>query len=148
RGAEIPQAGVRFGGEVFPKRDREPRFADAGLAGYEHHLALAGLCFRPATQQQFDFLFPPDEGSKAAPVQRLETAFHGTRSKHRPGPHRPRDALEVPCPEVIEFEEIAEKPSRPLRDDDRVRLGYALQPRREVRRFANDATLLRLAGAD
>src|SRR5262249_29232388 len=32
RGAEIPQAGVRFGGEAFPKRDREPRFADAGLA--------------------------------------------------------------------------------------------------------------------
>ena len=42
----------------------------------KHHLTLAGLCSRPAPQQQFEFFFPPDERGQAARVQRLEAAFH------------------------------------------------------------------------
>ena len=37
------------------------------------------------------------------------------------------NAFEVPSPEVLEFEEIAKKPSRAFGDDDHVRLGDALQ---------------------
>ena len=129
---------MRFGGEAFQKRGREPRFADAGLAGEQHHLAFAGLCPRPAPQQQFEFFFPPDERGQAGRVQRLEAAFHGTRPQRRPGPHRPGDALEVLGPEVLQLEEIAEQPSRAVGDDDRVRLGQRLQARREVRRLADD----------
>ena len=62
--------------EAFQQRGREPRFADAGLAGEQHHLAFAGLCLRPAPQQQFEFFFAPDQLSQAAYVQRLEAAFH------------------------------------------------------------------------
>ena len=148
RRAEIAQARVRLAGEAFQQRRREPRFADAGLAGKEHHLAFAGLCLRPAPQQQFEFFFPPDEGSQAARVQRLEAAFRRTRPQRRPGPHRPGDALEVLGPEVLQLEQIAEKPSRALGDDHHVRLGDPLQPRREVRRLADDAALLRLSRAD
>src|SRR5262249_43751963 len=44
--------------------------------------------------------------------------------------------------------EIAEKSTRAVTDDDHVRLGNLLQPRREIWRLANDATLLRLPPAD
>ena len=77
-------------------------------------------------------------------MQRLEAAFHRTRPQRRPGPHRPGDALEVLGPEIPELEEIAEKLSRALRDNDRVRLGNRLQTRRKVRRLADDRLLLRL----
>ena len=52
------------------------------------------------------------------------------------------------CPEVFKLEEIAEKLSRALGDDHRVRLGNALQARRKVRRLADDAALLRLTRSD
>ena len=78
-------------------------------------------------------------------MQRLETAFRRTRPQRRPGPHRPGDALEVFGTEVLQIEQIAEKPSRTLGYDDRIRLGDSLEARREVRRLAYNAALLRLA---
>ena len=81
-------------------------------------------------------------------MQRLEAAFHRTRPQRRPGPHRPGDALEVLRPEVLQLEQIAEKSSRALGDDHHVRLGDPLQARREVRRLADDAALLRLSRSD
>ncbi len=77
-------------------------------------------------------------------MQCLEAACHGTRLQNRPRPHRPRNALEAPRPKVIELEETAEKSSRALGDDDRIRLGDALQARRKVGRLAYYAALLRL----
>ena len=59
----------------------------------------------------------------------------------RTGPAMPLRSL---CPEVLKLEEIAEELSRALGDDDRVRLGDALQARRQVRRLADDAALLRI----
>ena len=78
-------------------------------------------------------------------MQRLETAFRRTRPQRRPGPHWPGDALEVLGPEVLQLEQIAEKFSRALGDDHHVRLGDPLQARRQVRRLADDASLLCLA---
>ena len=51
RRAEIAQARMRLAGEAVRKRRREPRFADASLAGKQHHLALTDLCSRPAPKQ-------------------------------------------------------------------------------------------------
>jgi hypothetical protein len=90
------------------------RFADAGLAGEQHDLAFTIFRSGPAPQQQF----PSDEGGQAGRVQRLEAAFNRNRPQRRPGPCRPGDALEVPVPEVLKLEEIAEKFSRALGDDD------------------------------
>ena len=148
RGAEIAQPCVRLAGDAFQERGREPRFADAGLAGHQHHLALAGLCLGPAPQQKFEFLFPPDEGGQSGRVKGVKAALDGTRAQRRPGPHRPGDALEVLGPEIAELEEIAEKPARALGYDDHVRFGQRLQARRQVRRLADDSALLRLARSD
>ena len=93
RRAEIAQARVRLASETFQKRGREPRFADAGLAGEQHHLTFASLCPRPAPQQQFEFFLTPDELGQAARVQSLEAAF---RRSSLAGP--PRPALARRCP--------------------------------------------------
>ena len=139
---------MRFGSEAFQQRRREPRLADTGLAREQHHLAFAGLCLRPAPQQQFEFFFTPDEVGQAVRVQRLEAAFRRTRPQRRPSPYRPGDALEVLGPEVLKLEQIAEKSSGAFGDDDHVRLGDPLQPCRKVRRLADDAALLRFARSD
>src|SRR5262249_29746666 len=80
--------------------------------------------------------------------QRLEAACHGTCAQRGPGPRRLGEALEVPKPKLLQFKEIAEKSTRAVTDDDHVRLGNLLQPRREIRRLPNDAALLRLPPAD
>jgi hypothetical protein len=51
RRAEIAQPCVRFAGEAFEQCRRQARFADAGLAGEQHHLAFAALRFGPSPQQ-------------------------------------------------------------------------------------------------
>ena len=81
-------------------------------------------------------------------MQCLEVAFRPTRPQRRPRLHRPRDALEVLGPKVLQLEDIAEKPSRAVGNDDHIRLGDPLQARRKVRRLTDDAALLRLARPD
>ena len=76
------------------------------------------------------------------------------RLSHRSRPQRrqARSARRYPGkflrPEVLKLEQIAELPARALGDDHGVRLGQGLQARREVRRLADDAALLRRALAD
>ena len=142
RRAEIAQARVGLAREAFQQRRRETRFTDARLAGEEHHLSFAGFRLGPTPQQQFKFFFPPNEGRQADPMQRVEAAFKRTRPQRRPGSHRPGDALEVLGPEVPQLEEIAEKPSRAIRDDDHVRRGHPLQARRKVGCLGDDRLLL------
>ncbi len=79
-------------------------------------------------------------------VERLEVVCDRIRSQRRPDPRRSGDPLEVPRSEILKLEEIAEKHSRALGDDHAVGFGDPLQPRREVRRVADDAALLRLSG--
>ena len=90
---------------------------------------------RPAPQQQFEFFLATNELCQFARVQCLETALHRTRSQRRPGTHRPRDALEVLCPKVLQIEEIAEQLPRALRHDNGI----------WFRRLSDDAALLRVA---
>jgi len=131
--------------ETLQNLGGQPRFADAGFAGKERHLAFAALCSRPAAQQQFGFFLPPDERGQAGRVQRLEAAFDGTRSQRCPGPHRSGDAFEVFGPEVIQLEDIADQPSRALVDDHHIRLGDRLQARRQIGGLTDDAGFRRSA---
>src|SRR5262249_8255539 len=139
---------MRFRSKAFEKISCEPRFADARFAGNQDDLTLAALRPRPAPQQQLGFFLAPDEGSQTARMQGLEAAFDGARPQRHPGPRRLGEALEVPGPEVLQFKEIAQKSTRAVANDDHVRLGNLLQPRREIRRLANDAALLRLPRAE
>ena len=77
--------------------------------------------------------------------KRLSTGLSRSAAQARTGVATPLRSFE---PEIPKFEEIAEEPSRPVGNDDPIRLRYPLQPRREVRRLADDAALLRLARAD
>ena len=88
------------------------------------------LCSRPAPQQQFEFFFPPDEGSQPGSVQRLEATFHRTSPQRRPSLTRPGDALEVLGPKVLKLEQVAHEPAGALRNDHRVWFRDALQTRR------------------
>jgi len=69
-------------------------------------------------------------------------ACHGARPQHSPDLHRPGDALQIPWPEVLQLEEIADNPARTVADDNHVRLGSPLQTRCDVWRRANHAALL------
>jgi hypothetical protein len=66
---------VWFIREAFQQCRRQSRLADARLARKKHYLAFAGLYLRPATQQNFDFLFSADKLSQTARVHGLEAAF-------------------------------------------------------------------------
>jgi hypothetical protein len=57
-------------------------------------------------------------------------------------------AAQAPQPEVLNLEQSADLAARGVGNDNCVRLGESLQPCREVRCLADDAALLRLAGAD
>ena len=71
RRAEIAQARMRLAGEALQQRGRQPRFADARLAGEQHDLALARLRLGPAPQQAVRILLPARRArsgrSRAAP---------------------------------------------------------------------------------
>ena len=139
---------MRLDVEALLQRRGDARLADAGFAGDQHDLAVAGLGARPAPQQQVDFLVAADQRRQRRSVQRLEPARDGARTQHLPGRHRRGDALDLDGAEIAVLEEIADQPARARGDDDRVRLGQGLQPGGEVRRFADDRLLLRRAFAD
>ena len=77
-------------------------------------------------------------------MHRVESAFRGTRPQSRPGPGWLGDPLEVSEPETLQLEEIAEKSARAVANDNHIRLGYALQASRKIRRLADDGSLLRV----
>jgi hypothetical protein len=116
----------------FEQRSREPRFADPGLAGEEHHLTTASLSSRPAAREQFEFFLPPDEGGEAGRVQRFKAAFYRTRPQRRPRPYWLRDTLDFLGPKVLQLEEITQKFSRALGDDDGIWFGGSLQARCQI----------------
>src|SRR5262249_13285622 len=120
----------------------QPRFTDPGLAGKEYHLTFPGLHLCPAPEQQLGFFFTPGEGGESGRVQGLEAALHGTRPKYSPDLCWPGNALKLLCPELLHLEEIAKELSRTLGNDNRVRLGHSLQPRRQVWRLADYAALV------
>ena len=91
--AEIAQARVRLGSEAFQQRRRKPRFADTRFAGEQHDLAFAGLCLRPAPQQQFEFFFPPDKLSQRRSRAEPRSGF---RLKMVAAPPRPAPARRCP----------------------------------------------------
>ena len=145
--AEIAQASMRLGSDLLGKRDREPRLADARLAGEEHYAPLAGLRLPPAAQQQIEFLATPNE-RRLPRAQCLEAAQHSALANDPPRRLRlgkPGKRLRA---EIGEIEQPADLPARRFADDQRVRRGQTLQPGGEVGRLADDSALLRRALAD
>src|SRR5262249_54079068 len=136
---------MRFRSKAFEKISCEPRFADTRFAGNQHDLTLAALNSRPAPQQQLGFFRAPDEGSQTARMQCLEAAFDGARPQRHPGAHGLTDTLKVSGTEVLQLEEIAEKPTRRFSNDHRVCLGTPRQTGCKVWCLADDAAFVRFA---
>ena len=104
RRAEIAQARVRLGCEVFGKRGGEPRLADAGLAGNQHYPSFAALRLVPAVDQQLDFLLAAD-GRCLSRAQRLKPAQHPALTNDPPCRLRLGEAGERLRPEIGEIEQ-------------------------------------------
>jgi hypothetical protein len=68
--------------------------------------------------------------------------------QHLPSRQRHINPFDLDSAEIAIFEQIADEPSRTGSDDDRIRLGQALQPRSQVWRLSDDRLLLRRAFAD
>ena len=89
RRAEIARARVRLGRKAFHERSGQPRFADAGLAGEQHHLAFAAPCRGPAPRQQLDLFVRVRPAPSGHPHARHRSGF---RPRWRAAPPRPGSA--------------------------------------------------------
>src|SRR5204863_2555130 len=99
-------------------------------------------------QQKLELVLAADQRRQAVGVQGIEAALDRTRPQYLPSRHRLGDAAQSDGAEVATLEEATDQPPRRLADQQRVWLGHRLQPGGEVRRFADDATLLGRALAD
>jgi hypothetical protein len=58
----MAQACVRFTGQAFHERCREPRFSNPGLTGHRDTWPSPVFALASAPQQQFEFFLPPNKG--------------------------------------------------------------------------------------
>ena len=118
------------------RRRRQPRFAVAGLAGKQNHLALAVLRLGPAPQRAADFFLSSDQGGEAGRVRGVEAAFRRTRPQRRLGPRLTGDPLQVLRPEDCEARTGCRAAYACLQRDRHVGFGDRLKTRREIRRHS------------
>ena len=64
---------MRLGFDVLGEGCREPRLADARLAGDQNHPSFTALHLLPTADKQLDFLLPPDK-RRLPRAQGLEAA--------------------------------------------------------------------------
>jgi hypothetical protein len=81
-------------------------------------------------------------------MKRLEAAFYSGWSQRGESSDRFGNALEISMTKVCQLEQIAEQPSRGVRDHHHVWLGKRLQSCRKIGRLADNSALLRLARSD
>ena len=75
---------MRLGSDLLRERRRQPRLADARLAGDQHHPPFAALRLLPASDKQFDFLLTTDEW-RFPRAQCFEAADLAALAQHPPG---------------------------------------------------------------
>jgi hypothetical protein len=129
------------------ERDREPRFADAGFAGDQHHAAFAALHLVPAAQQDVEFLLTSDK-RRPAKAQRLEPALDCALAQYLGSPHRLGNAFERDGAKIAIIEEAPDESPRARTDQHRPRFGQHLQTRSEIWRLADHCLLLCSTCAD
>ncbi len=141
RRTEIAQMMIGLFVQPLCERRGYAGFADPGFARQQHYLAFSILCALPSPQQKFEFLAPTDERCRRGCAQCLEPARDRAGPQHLPGRYHSRETAGLDGAEVVVFEQSADEPPRTLIDQNRVRLGQALQSRGEVRGLADDIVL-------
>jgi hypothetical protein len=147
RRAEIAQPRVRFRGDALLDRLGQPRLADPRLRGNQDDPPLAGLGLDPAPQQEVNLLVAANERRRAR-AQGLETAGDAALADDAPHQLVGGEPLQRLRAHIADLEQGADLASRRLGDDDRVRLGEALQAGCQVGRLADHRLLLRRPRAD
>ena len=144
----IPHPAVRPQRKAFAEPCHKARFADPGLAGNQHHLALA-LPRQPLAQQcECDLRLAPDKADRARGAHRLEAALRDGSALDRPDFEGFADPLDLAAAEAAKREKIAEQRTRRSGNDNRARLGQTLEPCRDVRCIADRCLLLQRFPAD
>src|SRR5262249_45116390 len=124
------------------------RFANARLAGDQHHLALPLPRQLLAREREFDLRLATDETDRACRADCLEATLRCRCTFDRPHRDGLGDALDLAATEIAKIEEIAEQPARRRGNDNSTQLRQALQPGREVWRITDSCLLLRRSSAD
>src|SRR5215472_6657446 len=119
RRAEITKAGVRFASDLLGKCRREPRLANARLAGDQYDPSFAALRLLPAAKQEVDFLITPDE-RRLPRTQRLEPADEAALANNAPAVLRLGETGKLPSTEILKLEQGAELPPCRIGDDKAV----------------------------
>ena len=104
--------------DLFQRHRGQSGFANSGLTGNQHDLAFAILGFGPTPPQHLRFFLPSDKRREVATVKGFKPAFHGRRSQCSPDLHRTRESLELLVTKVTQLEQIAQKPSCGVRDNN------------------------------
>jgi hypothetical protein len=145
--AEISETTVWLVFQPFPDRLSDARFADAGLARYQHDAAIATLRLVPAAQEQVDLLVATDERG-AGCAQRLEPALHRARTRHLVCLHPISEALRLDAAKIAILEQTAQQTAGGEIDGDRAGRRPCLQTRRQVRRLTDHTAFLGFPRAD
>src|SRR5215207_4783533 len=102
--ALVPYPAVRPQREAFGERCHNARFADPGLAGDQHHLAVA-LPRQSLTQEhEFDLCLAADKAHRARGTHRLEATLRCRSTFDRPDRDGFGDALDLSEADVAKNE--------------------------------------------
>src|SRR6185295_12808801 len=105
--ALIPYPAVCPQREALGERCHNARFADPGLAGNQHHLALALPRHLLAQKREFDLCLAADKAHRACGAHRLEAVLRRSAAFDRPDRDGIGDALDLAKAEVAKSEETA-----------------------------------------
>ena len=139
------EPGVPLGGEPLAQRQNQTRFADAGLAGEQHGLALLLEGLIPAVQEQAELLVAADEGRQQVRLD-VQQAAHARGPDHAMQGDRLADPLEHPASQLLGDEDAAHQSQRVRGDGDAVRSCLRLQAGGQVRGVAQGQGLAGGAG--
>ena len=126
-GAIVADTGMRLADDALGQHRRQPRLADARLAGNQCDASPAAAGVLPQPFKRLQLRGAADQRALMRLAQRLEAAFGTGGAEHPVGLDRLRETLQRHRPEVPVGEEPPGKLARRLSDDDRVRLGERLE---------------------
>src|SRR6516225_8565777 len=110
--------------DMCRQRRGQARFADARLAGEQHHPPFAELCLLPAPRQEVELLVAADQWCDPR-TQCLEAAGNPALADHTPGTLRLGKAGERLEPEILDLEQGADLSPGAVGNDPRCPAGPA-----------------------
>ncbi len=140
--ALVADQDVRLGRHRLHHGFRDPRLADAGLAGEQDELPLAAPGLPPPLDQECQLLVAPDDRRHPARLPGGEAALEGALADDGESRCRLGDSLEALRPQRPQHEQIPQEPSGRRSHDDLTGIGHALQPCGQIGRVADHRSLL------